>query len=135
MLHVSCTFVLLLLRVFLQSFLPIVPTLLIPDQLPSLIFMSAKSFASTSVSFQFALFLLLVSSQARKRSTKINYLGPETPRWGGGLPCKGVVAEKFVLVPSFESLSSLGLEERNLGCPGNFAGMSRTLGGCSKSLC
>ena len=64
--------------------------------------------------------------QARKKSTKINFLGPETARWGGGLPCEGVVAEKFV--PSLESLSCLGFEERNLGCPGNFAGMSLTLG-------
>ena len=53
------------------------------------------------------------------------------PRGGvGGLPREGVVAEKFV--PSLESLSSLGLEERNLGCPGNFAGMSRTPGGAQK---
>ena len=62
-----------------------------------------------------------------KKSTKINFLGPETARWGGGLPREGVVAEKFVL--SLESLSCLGFEERNLGCPGNFAGMSRTPGG------
>ena len=68
--------------------------------------------------------------QARKKSTKINFLGPESARWGGGLPCEGVVAKEFVL--SLESLSSLGFEERNLGCPGNFAGMSRTLGGVQK---
>ena len=43
-------------------------------------------------------------------------MGPETAQ---GLPREGVVAEKFV--PSLESLSSLGFEERNLGCPGNFA--------------
>ena len=36
------------------------------------------------------------------------------------------MAEKFA--PSLESLSSLGFAERNLGCPGNFAGMSRTPG-------
>ena len=58
-------------------------------------------------------------NQARKKITKINFLGPETAWWGGGLPCEGVVAKKFVL-----SLKSLGFEERNLGCPGNFAGMS-----------
>ena len=69
-------------------------------------------------------------SQARKKSTKISFLGLETARWGGGLPREGVVAKKFVL--SLESLSSLGLEERNLGCPGNFAGMSRTPGGVQK---
>ena len=68
--------------------------------------------------------------QARKKSTKINFLGPETARWGGGLPREGVVAKNFVL--SLESLSSLGFEERNPGCPGNFAGMSRTPGGVQK---
>ena len=74
--------------------------------------------------------------QARKKSTKIKFLGPETARWGGGLPCEGVVAENFV--PALETLSSLGFEERNPGCPGNFAGMSRTPGGvqkvCAKKL-
>ena len=40
----------------------------------------------------------------RKKSTKINFLGPETAGWGGGLPREGVVVEKFV--PSLESLSS-----------------------------
>ena len=44
--------------------------------------------------------------QARKKSTKINFLGPETARWGGGLPREGVVAENFV--PALESLFSLG---------------------------
>ena len=47
-----------------------------------------------------------------------------------GSSTRRVVAEK--LVPSLESLSSLGFEERNLGCPGNFAGMSRTAGGVKK---
>ena len=68
--------------------------------------------------------------QARKKSTKINFLGPETARWGGGLPREGAGVENFV--PSLESLSSLGFEKRNLGCPGNFAGMSRTPGGVQK---
>ena len=38
--------------------------------------------------------------------------------WGGGLPRKGVVAEKFV--PSLESLSSLGWDVPGIlpGCPG-----------------
>ena len=66
----------------------------------------------------------------KKKSTKKNVLGPETAQWGGGLPLEGVVAENFV--PALESLSSLGFEERNLGCPGNFAGMSRTPGGVQK---
>ena len=69
---------------------------------------------------------------ARKKSTKIRFLGPETAGKGGGLPREGVVVKKFV--PSLESLSSLGLEGRDLGCPGNFAGMSRDPWGCSKSL-
>ena len=72
----------------------------------------------------------------RKKSTKIKFLGPETARWGGGLPREGVVAENFVL--ALETLSSLGFEERNPGRPGNFAGMSRTPGGvqkvCAKKL-
>ena len=46
--------------------------------------------------------------QARRKSTKINFLAPETTQWGGGLPREGVVAEKFM--PSLESLSSLGFE-------------------------
>ena len=72
-----------------------------------------------------------LSVRQEEKSTKINtFLGPETTRWGGGLPHKGVVAEKFV--PSLESLSSLGFEERNLGCFGNFAGMSQTFGGVQK---
>ena len=66
----------------------------------------------------------------QEKRTKINFLGPETARWGGGLPHEGVVTEKFV--PSLESLSSLGFEEINLGCPGNFAGISRTPGGVQK---
>ena len=49
---------------------------------------------------------------------------------GWGLPHEGVVAEKFVL--SLGSLSSLGFEERNLGCPGNFARISRTPRGVQK---
>ena len=56
--------------------------------------------------------------------------------WSGGLPREWVVAENFV--PALESLSSLGFEERNPGCPRNFAGMSRTPGGvqkvCAKKL-
>ena len=67
---------------------------------------------------------------ARKKSTKINFFGPETAGWGGGLPPEGVGVEKFV--PSLESLSSLGFEERNLGYPGNSVGMSRTPGGVQK---
>ena len=71
------------------------------------------------------------NSGKRKKSTKIKFLGPETaPVRVGGLPREGVVAENFV--PALETLSSLGFEERNPGCPGNFAGMSRTPGGVQK---
>ena len=69
-------------------------------------------------------------NQSRKRSTKINFLGPETAGWGGGLPREGVVVGKFV--PSLESLCSFGLAGRSQGCPGKFAGMSRTLGALQK---
>ena len=62
--------------------------------------------------------------QARKKSTKINFLGPETAWWGGAVfHAKGWWPKS--LRPPLESLPSLGFEERNLGCPGNFAGMSR----------
>ena len=67
----------------------------------------------------------------------INFLGPETARWGGGLPREGVGVEKFVL--SLGSLFSLGFEGGNLGCPRNFAGTSQTCGGvqkiCAKRVC
>ena len=70
------------------------------------------------------------SFRQEKRAQRLTFLGPETARWGGGFPREGVVAKKFVL--PLESLSSLGFEERDLGCPGNFAGMSRTPGGVQK---
>ena len=38
----------------------------------------------------------------------------------------------WVRRPPVGWLSSLGFEERNLGCPGNFTGMSRTPGGVQK---
>ena len=65
-------------------------------------------------------------------------LGLETAGWGGGLPRERVVVAKRF--PSLESLSSLGFKGRNLGCPGNFAGMFQTPGGfqnagANKSFC
>ena len=69
-------------------------------------------------------------SGKENKSTKINFLGPKTAQWGGGLPHEGVVAKTSV--PSLESLPSLGFEERNLGCPGNFAGISWTSGHVQK---
>ena len=96
----------------------------------ALVSVSPSSCRSTQSKFHWPI------CQARKKSTKIKLLGPETARWGGGLPREGVVAENFV--PALETLSSLGFEERNPGCPGNFAGMSRTPGGvqkvCAKKL-
>ena len=108
------------------------------DYLPN--FFSRRIILGNSMFYVYARALLgesildyLTGIQERKKSTKINFLGPETARWGGGLPREGAVAEKFV-VPSLESLSSLGFQERNLGRPGNFAGMSRTLG-CVQKVC
>ena len=49
--------------------------------------------------------------------------GPSTRR-GGGRKARAL-SRKL-------SLSSLDLEERNLGCPGNCAGMSRTPAGVQK---
>ena len=75
-------------------------------------------------------FVASKSIRQEKRAQRLSSKGPETARWGGGLPREGVVAEKFV--PSLESWSSLGFEERNPLCPRNFAGMSRTPGGVQK---
>ena len=74
--------------------------------------------------------MIFVVFQARRKSTKISFLGPETSRWGGVLLREGVVAEEFV--PSLESLFSLGFEGRNLGCPEIFAVVSWTPGGVQK---
>ena len=71
-----------------------------------------------------------LTSSTNKRAQRLTSLGPETAWWGGCLPRERVVAEK--LVPSLESLFSLGFEGRKLGCPRNFAGMSRTPGAVQK---
>ena len=39
---------------------------------------------------------MAILNSGKKKSTKINFLGPETARWGGRLPREGVVAEKLV---------------------------------------
>ena len=65
-----------------------------------------------------------------KRAQRLTFWVRRPPGGVGGLPREGLVAEKFV--PALESLSSLGFEERNLGCPRNLAGMSRTFGGVRK---
>ena len=78
--------------------------------------------------FLVVVLIIFHTKKTRKRrsgkSTKINFLGPETARWGGGLPREGVVAEKFV--PSLDTLFPLGFEGSNLGCPEKklFAGMN-----------
>ena len=65
-----------------------------------------------------------------KGAQRLTFRVLRPPGGVGGLTREGVVAKNFV--PSLESLSSLGFERRNLGCPGIFAGMSRTLGGVQK---
>ena len=65
----------------------------------------------------------------KKKITKINFLGPEAARWGGGLPREGVVAKMFV--PSLESLSSLGFEERTW----EFCRDVPDPWGCTKIMC
>ena len=69
-------------------------------------------------------------SGKKKRAQRLTFWVRRPPRWGGGLPREGVGVENFV--PSLETLSSLGFEQRSLGYPGNFAGMSRTPGGVQK---
>ena len=70
--------------------------------------------------------------QARKTHThKINFLGPETARWGGGLPRERVGSESSrppskVCLPWF-------IEGGKLGCPGNFGGMCQTPWGVQKA--
>ena len=73
-----------------------------------------------------------LQGQARKKSTKTNLFGPETARWGGGLPPEGVGVESFV--PSLESLSSLGFEERQSGMSREFC-RDVPPWVCSKSFC
>ena len=70
--------------------------------------------------------VLIKVIQIRKKSTKIDFLGPETARWGGGLPRTGVVAENFV--PALESLSSLGFEGGIWDVPGILPGCPGPLG-------
>ena len=59
----------------------------------------------------------------------MNFWGPETARWGGGLPREGVVAEKFV--PFLKSLSSLGFKEES-GMSREFCRDIPVPWGCSK---
>ena len=59
----------------------------------------------------------------KKKSTKINFLGPETARWGGGLPREGVVAESScppskVCLPWVSKRSIWDVTGILPGCPG-----------------
>ena len=55
-----------------------------------------------------------------KKSTKINFLGPETAGWGGGLPRERVGVEEFV--PSLKSLFSLVSRDGIWDVPGILPG-------------
>ena len=55
------------------------------------------------------------------------------PRWGGGLPREGVVAEKFG--PSLESLFSLGFGREESGMSREFCRDVPDPWGCPKTLC
>ena len=69
--------------------------------------------------------------QARKKAQRLTFWVRRPPVWWGSSTRRGggrrvrALPRKFVL---------LGFEEGNLGCPGDFAGMSRTPES-SKSLC
>ena len=79
-----------------------------------------------------------------KKSTKINFWVRRPPA-GVGVFTAGVGVFHVKgwgsksSCPPRPSLSSLGFEGRNLGCPGNFAGMSRPPWGvqkvCAKNVC
>ena len=80
--------------------------------------------------------MCLSQFRQEKRAQRLSFWVRRPPGGVGVFHAKGVVAKNFV--PALETLSSLGFEERNPGCPGNFAGMSRTPGGvqkvCAKKL-
>ena len=69
-------------------------------------------------------------ARQEKRVQRLTFWVRRPPGGVGVFHAKGVVAKKLV---------SLGFEERNLGYPGSFAGMSRTPGGvqkvCAKNVC
>ena len=67
----------------------------------------------------------------RKCTPLINLLGPETARWFRVFHAKGWWP-KNSWPPSKVRLPWV-FEEKNLRCPGNFAGMSRTPAGAQKS--
>ena len=79
----------------------------------------------------------LPSVRQEKRAQRLTFRVRRPPGGVGVFHAKGWWPKSSC--PPSKSLSSLGFEERNLGCPGNFAGMSRTPGGvqkvCAKKVC
>ena len=69
------------------------------------------------------------NARAKKLCTHLSGKKEEAQQWGPSTR-KGGAVEKFV--PSLESLFSFGFEAGELGCPRDFAGMSRTAAGVNK---
>ena len=70
-------------------------------------------------------------SLRQEKSTKTIFFGSRDRPVGWGSSTRRGGGRK---VRALESLSSLGFEWRNPGCPGNFAGMSWTPGGVQKKF-
>ena len=70
--------------------------------------------------------------QARKKSTKINFLGPETPQWGGVFHSKGWCRKVRALPRKFVFL---GFQREESGMSREFCRDVPDPWGCSKSLC
>ena len=67
----------------------------------------------------------------KKKSTKINFLGPETARWGGGLPREGVGVEKDRALP--RRFVFLGFRREESGLSRECCRDVPDAWGCSKS--
>ena len=89
----------------------------------------ARAMLPPSALFRAMAFALTFLRQ-EKRAQRLTFWVRRPPGGVGVSHAKGWWPKKFV--PSLKSLSSLGFEERNLGCPGNFGGMSRTPGRVQK---
>ena len=68
----------------------------------------------------------LKNQRGENQATKVNFLGPETTRWGGGLPREGVVSKKVRAHP--RKLVFLGFPRGITGCPRNLLGCPRPQG-------
>ena len=75
------------------------------------------------------------SVQARKKSTKTNFLGLETARWGGSLPREGgggrksrALPRKFVFLGFRREESGMSRPGILLGCPGTPGGVQKVCG-------